>query len=156
MDDKSSNNTSMEHHILANAELVREVARKQLGTAIQYDEAGVRWLDGYIDVLRESASEETKAKLPSTLGSFLGECIRQAHDGRWVQDPEHGWMVKINERVSVYPFNKVEKQLANEDGDSVLGLFTAISPMLLHFASSQKASTETEAKTGSRPWWKLW
>lgn len=146
----------MENHILANAELVRKVAHEQLGTPVQYDEAGVRWLDGYIDVLRGSASEETKAKLPSTLGSFLGECIRQTHNGRWVQDPEHGWMVKINESVSVYPFNKVGKQLANEDGDSVLGLFTAIAPMLLHVASTQKAGAGTDAKTGSQPWWKFW
>lgn len=145
----------MENHILANAELVREVARKQLGTQVQYNEAGVRWLDGYIDVLKGSASEEVKAKLPHTLGSFLGECICQTHGGHWVRDPEGGWRVKINESVSVYPFNKVEKHLANEDGDSVLGLFTAIPPMLV-FAAVQKADAGLEGKTGNQPWWKFW
>ena len=32
----------------ANADLVVSVAAKQLGEAVGYDEAGVRWLDGYI------------------------------------------------------------------------------------------------------------
>ena len=81
----------MENLILANAELVRKVAHEQLGTPVQYDEDGVRWLDGYIDVLRDGANEEVKAKLPNTLGSFLGECIRQAYGGQWVKDPEDGW-----------------------------------------------------------------
>ena len=39
----------MEQHIIANAELVRKVAAEQLEIAVQYDEAGVRWLDKYID-----------------------------------------------------------------------------------------------------------
>jgi len=44
----------MENLILANAELVRKVAHEQLGAPVQYDEDGVRWLDGYIERLRNS------------------------------------------------------------------------------------------------------
>jgi hypothetical protein len=146
----------MENHILANAELVRKIAHEQLGVPVQYDEAGVRWLDGYIDALRESASEEVKEKLPDTLGSFFGECIRQTHDGRWIEDPEHGWRVKINDSISVGPFGKVRKHLENGDEDSVLSLFTTISPLLLHFASTQPAKAGTDSKKASPPWWKFW
>jgi len=145
----------MENLILANAELVRKVAHEQLGAPVQYDEDAVRWLDGYIDVLRDSASEEVKAKLPNTLGSFLGECIRQAYGGQWVKDPEDGWMVRITEDLSAHPFNKVAKHLASEDGESVLGFFTAIPPLLL-FASNQKEGAGAIGKTGHRPWWKFW
>lgn len=143
----------MKHNILANAELVRKVAAEQLGTVIQYDEAGVRWLDKYIDGQRAHASADVKAKLPNTLGSFLGECIRQTYGGDWMEDSECGWQIKINNSVSVFPFNKVTKQLANEDGDSVLGLFTAI-PAMLELASKQAKAANS--KTAERPWWKFW
>lgn len=145
----------MESHILANAELVRKVAFDQLGESIQYDEAGVRWLDKYIDVQRESASAEVKAKLPNTLGSFLGESIRQTYGGQWIEDPEYGWMVRIDEGVSVFPFNKVTKHLSNEDGDSVLGLFTAI-PGMLEYAAKQRQEVGSDSQPSNRPWWKFW
>jgi len=145
----------MEQHILANAELVRKVAAEQLNTEVQYDEAGVRWLDKYIDGQRKNASADVKAKLPNTLGSFLGECIRKTYGGQWVEDPAHGWQVKINDGVSVFPFNKVVKHLATEDGDSVLGLFTAI-PGMIDFASKQAGAARSDSKAGDRPWWRFW
>lgn len=145
----------MEHHIIANAELVRNIARGKLAVIVEYNEAGVRWLDAYIDRQRQTASEEVKSNLPSTLGSFLGECIRHTFGGQWVQDPEHGWMVRINDKLSVFPFNKVAKQLANEDGESVSGLFTAISPLLLADIPGEPSVFAPTLKK-VRPWWKFW
>jgi hypothetical protein len=133
----------MESQIRSNAELVRSVAREQLGVVVDYDEAGVRWLDGYIDRQREAAEPELKARLASTLGSYLGECIRQTYGGEWLQDPEAGWTVKISEKLSVYPFNKVQKQLAEGDGESVLGFFTTIAALLA-------------APGLKRRWWRFW
>lgn len=120
----------MESRIQANAELVRKVAREQLGVTVGYDEAGVRWLDQYIEHQREAAAPDVRERLPNTLGSYLGECVRQTFGGEWVQDPQVGWSVKINDRLSVYPFSKVRKQLASADGESVLGFFTAIPALL--------------------------
>jgi hypothetical protein len=121
----------MEQQILANAELVRTVAREQLAIAVGFEEAGVRWLDRYIDGLRTGANESTKEKLPSTLGSYLGECIRQSFGGTWIEDKEYGWAVKINQQVTVFPFSKVRKQLSsNAEGESVLGLYTSIPALL--------------------------
>lgn len=145
----------MEEHIRANAELVRKVAREQLGAEVGYDEAGVRWLDAYIDAQRQAASEETKSKLPNTLGSYLGECIRQTHGGRWVEFPEGWWGVEVNEKLTAFPFNKVHKQLENEDGDSVLGFFTAI-PAIMAGDLGAKQEAPTQPESASRPWWKLW
>jgi len=71
----------MQANLLANAELVRRAARDQLGVEVNYDEAGVRWLDNYINGQRSAATEVVKAKLPSTLGSFFGECIRHTFGG---------------------------------------------------------------------------
>src|SRR5436190_23483653 len=135
----------MESRIRANAELVREVAREKLGVEIQYDEDGVRWLDGYIDDQRDEAAQDLKDRLPSTLGSYLGECVRLTYGGEWLQDAQTGWMVKINDKLSVYPFNKVRKQLNNAEGDSVLAFFRTI-PALLH----------GKPVVSRRPWWKFW
>jgi hypothetical protein len=137
----------MESHIRSNAELVRSVARDTLGVSVDYDEAGVRWLDQYIDGQRQAASQELKERLPSTLGSYLGECVRLTYGGEWVQDPEQGWSVKINEKLSVYPFNKVRKQLANAEGESVLGFFTAIAAL----RDGRPAPVAPR-----RPWWRFW
>jgi len=136
----------MEEQIRSNAELVRTVARESLGVDARFDEDGVRWLDQYIDGQRENAAPEVKDQLPNTLGAFLGECIRQTFGGQWIQD-EMGWAVRLNEKLTLYPFNKVKKQLANPEGDSVLSLFTTI-PALL-----QRTSKSTAA--AKKPWWKF-
>jgi hypothetical protein len=120
----------MKERIVANAEVFRKVARENIGVELSYDEASVKWLDGYIDRQRVAQTEEVKKKLPNTLGSFLGECIRHTYGGEWCFDERHGWCVKINEKISVFPFAKVQKQLAGEDGESVFGLFNAIAPLL--------------------------
>ena len=145
----------MESHIRANAELVQGVARDKLGVNVAFDEAGVRWLDQYINNQRETASQDLKERLPSTLGSYLGECVRLTYGGQWVQDPEQGWSVKINDKLSVYPFNKVRKQLASAEGESVLGFFKAIAGLL---DGRPIPSVPTPQTPGVRkhPWWKLW
>src|SRR5689334_20506286 len=120
----------MREKILANAELVRTVVHEQLGIEVGFDQAGVRWLDGYIEGQRDAASASTKERLPGTLGSYLGECIRQSFGGDWVEDQEQGWAVQVTPRLTVYPFNKVRKQLANAQGDSVLGLYTSLPALL--------------------------
>jgi len=130
------------------------MAKDKLNTTVQYNEEGVRWLDEYLNRLRQHASEEVKDKLPNTLGAFLGECIHQTFGGSWIQDPEFGWAIKINDKLSVYPFNKVAKQLRNEDGESVLGLFTAIPPLLSGIPLSH--SSNPVAQRNERPWWKFW
>jgi hypothetical protein len=136
----------MESQIRSNAELVRTVAQESLGVDAGYDEDGVRWLDQYINGQRESATQELKDRLPNTLGAYLGECIRNTYGGEWVQD-EMGWGMRINEKLTVYPFSKVRKQLSNPEGDSVLALFMTI-PALLQRTSKPTA-------VAKKPWWKF-
>jgi hypothetical protein len=138
----------MQSKIRANAELLRSVARESLGVDAEYDEAGVRWLDHYINGQRDAATSEVKERLPNTLGSYLGECIRLTYGGDWIQD-EMGWAVKINEKLTVYPFNKVRKQLSNREGDSVLSFFKTI-PALL-----QGKPKRQDTAAAKRPWWKF-
>src|SRR2546430_7324552 len=81
---KKDRQMEMESKIRANAELLRTVARENLGVDAEYDEAGVRWLDQYINGQREAATPEVKERLPNTLGAYLGECIRLTHGGDWI------------------------------------------------------------------------
>ena len=120
----------MEEHLKANAELVREIARDRLGVDVDYDEDGVRWLNSFIDGQREQGDPETRKRLPGTLGSFLGECVRHTFGGTWVQHPDYGWGVEINDKVTVFPFNKVEKQLEAGEGDTVLSFFKTLPAVL--------------------------
>jgi len=145
----------MEQQIQANAEIVRTVAREQMNVQIDYDKQGVHWLDGYIDRQRLHATEDTKSKLPNTLGSYLGECIRRTYGGKWIQDGEYGWGVQVNDKVTVFPFTKVQKQLANADGDSVLGLFTALQPLMKAPPTPARSSSRLRAQP-KKPWWRFW
>jgi hypothetical protein len=140
----------MKDKIQSNAEFFRRIAKEQMSVELAYDLEGVRWLDGFINRQRAGASQDTKNKLPNTAGSYLGECIRKTYGGAWTQDAEGGWGVRINERITVFPFNKVQKQLANTEGDSVLGLFTAIPPLLKNPPSAKIKHLQ------KRPWWRFW
>lgn len=151
----------MEDRIKANAELVRRVALENMNVEVSYDLDGVRWLDGFIDRQRDGATEEVKRKLSSTLGAYLGECIRQTYGGEWVQHPEFGWSVRMREGFSVFPFNKVRKQLSVDDGEgeSVLGLFTALDPLLANAgkpAAFSRSLPSVESPSSKRAWWKFW
>lgn len=166
----------LESHIRANAELVRLVAREQLHTQVGYDADGVRWLESYIDGQRSSARPELRTSLPSTLGAYLGECIRQVHGGQWFEDADSGeWGIWIANRTTVYPFAKVRAQLDGVAGASVLALFVAIGSMpeqapcvvtgaedvpdqiaepVSMVAAAPSASVEPAATT--RSWWRFW
>ena len=118
--------------IRANAELVLREAREKLGQDVGYDEAGVRWLDGYIQRRHDSgAVGDDPSGLTNTLGSFLGECIAQSYNGRW-QETEHGWAVIVDGDLAVFPFNKVHKHLVDGAADSVLSLYTGVPALIAH------------------------
>ena len=111
--------------IAKNADLVRSIASRELGVIANYDIEGVRWLDDFINNQHLVASEELKERLVQTLGSFLGECIRNTYGGEWVN--ESGSLeIRFSQGNSAFPFNKVSKQLTNGAEDSVLSMFTAI------------------------------
>lgn len=68
------------------------LAAKQLHQTVGYSEAGVRWLDGYIQQQHEQGDAANREGLVSTLGSFLGECIIHNFGGQWA-DVEGFWCV---------------------------------------------------------------
>ena len=119
--------------IRANAELVIE----QCGPICGFDPFGfndpsVKWLDGYINRLRESQVKPDPAfvdRMTGVLGSFLGECIIRKHGGAWKHD-DNGWRVEFDSKNAVFPFSKTEKQLTNGPDDSIYSLYSLIGMMM--------------------------
>lgn len=111
--------------IRAQAELVIHLGRKELGESLGYDEAGVRWLDGYLGRLRNTPGVPHRDRLIAVFGAFLGECILRCYGGSWdlVDDQ---WAVRFDALNGVFPFNKVSQHIANGEMDSVLGFFLFI------------------------------
>jgi hypothetical protein len=129
--------------IRANAEFVVREARENLDQDIGYDEAGVRWLDGFIQGRHDSGGVgDDPSGLVNTLGAFLGECIAKAYGGRW-QETEHGWAVVVDGDLAVFPFNKVHKHLVDGAADSVLSLYRSVPTLIAH--------TKAEATAGGEP-----
>jgi hypothetical protein len=120
-----SEDLSILEKIRANAALVVRIASEQLEENIGYDEAGVRWLDGYIQRQHEGGNASNHEGLVNTLGSYLGECIIHSFGGEWAE-VEGSWSVRFDDRNAAYPFAKVAKQLENGREDSVLSFFTLI------------------------------
>lgn len=111
----------------AAAEKLRSVFKEQMKQELDYDEDGVRWLEGYIDRARLRASDE-KSRQGSIhlIGAFLGECTIRNQGGQWATHADMLCVV-LKEGGMVFPHNKVTKQFNNgtEGGDSILGFYRA-------------------------------
>ena len=100
------------------------------GIDFGYTQESVKWLEGYIERLRisgEFENAETKTKLISVFGSFLGECIVRCYGGTWKIDDDAGvWCVAFNGDNMAFPFAKVQKQIENGLEDGIAGFFSLI------------------------------
>src|SRR5437867_1704433 len=119
-----SDELSMPEKLRANAALVVRTVRENLDTELTFDQAGVEWIDGYINRLRECSAADERSGLISTLGSFVGECIIRTFGGSWAEK-DGRWGVQTK-RVWACPFAKIEKQFENGPEDSVASFFTCI------------------------------
>ena len=89
----------MIEHIQANAELVIQQLRPMSFDGFGYNAESVEWLEGYIERLRESGtfeSEESRDRLASVFGSFLGECIVRCYGASWTQQ-DGSWCVTFSQ-----------------------------------------------------------
>ena len=128
--------------IRANAALTVRIAHADLGVGLGYDEAGVKWLDGYLQRQHEAGDPALRDKLTSTLGSYLGECIVHSFGGAWAEI-DGTWGIRFDDKNAVFPFAKVSKHLANGSEDSVLSFFTLIP--LIYDNTSFRPTTSKDA-----------
>lgn len=111
-----------EETIRANADLVLRMFAEH---DLKLDEASVSWIDGFINRNREGWDAETRAKMVSVLGSFLGECVIRNYGGAW-EMAQNGLGVMFDERNGVFPFSKVEKHIENGAEDSIASFYGVI------------------------------
>jgi hypothetical protein len=144
---------AMEQQLRANAELVLRELREIAGADFGYTEESVKWLEGYIERLRESAEfegPETKTRLISVFGSFLGECVIRCYGGTWKLHDEIGaWCVALKEGGFAFPFAKVAKQFDYGLEDGIVSFFNVV-PIIF------KDPPSTTTSISKKPWWKFW
>lgn len=95
----------------ATAALIVAVAREQFGEDIGYDEAGVLWLDGYIQQRHERPDPSQALGLLNVCGAFLGESIIETFGGIWDKGDNWRWCVRLDDGNVVYPYGQVGKHL---------------------------------------------
>ncbi len=112
-------------HLRENAALVVKQADTLVDFAFGYTPESLKWLDGFIDRLRNDGMFDGTGGIDgyiNVFGSYLGEAVVRAAGGTWKRcDGDLG--VSLPEGNWTFPFAKVEKLLRGEDGQSLLGFF---------------------------------
>ena len=114
------------NRLRANASLAVEQLGAISGMEFGLDEASVAWVEGFIERQRaQHASGESTGGLVNVLGSYLGEAIIAAADGRWDEDIDGNLGVAFPNGDMAYPFTKVAKQFEQglEGGESILSFY---------------------------------
>ena len=116
---------SLEEKLHLNAKLVIEHMSKPAGFELGFNEESVEWIDGFIERQRsqEGFEIESVRGLVNNLGSFLGVCMCEELGGEWKQQSNGQLAVEFSDGNAAFPFNKVQKQFANGEEDSILSFY---------------------------------
>lgn len=85
---------------------------------VGFDDAGVRWLDRYIDSSRDHLGDELTGEFVHLMGCFYGECLIAQFGGSWSWSGDQ-LGVNVEGFGFTYPFRAIEKQLAGADDASI-------------------------------------
>jgi len=96
------------------------------GVELSLDRTSVAWTEEFIERLRPVIDETLMDGLSSSIGAYLGECIRASYGGEWRQSEDGAWGVYFDDLNAAYPFAKVQKQLRNGIEDSILSFYEVI------------------------------
>jgi len=106
--------------IRANADLVAAQLSGPAGFQLGFDERSVEWIDGFVE--RQRARDDFEMgvvrSLSEKLGCFLGEALRAAIGGEWIET-EKGLAVVFSDGNAAFPLTKVRKHFANGSDDSI-------------------------------------
>jgi hypothetical protein len=107
-----------------------DLAVERLGELTDFafglDAQSVQWVDGFILRQRERPGFDLDevGGLVRVLGSFLGECIVVATDGRWARDADtEQWCVRFPSGDRAYPYTKVWKCFEHGAEDSIASFY---------------------------------
>lgn len=111
--------------IEANRDLVIAEFSKLADRPIGLDRASVEWVEGFLERRRAVSDDGMRRKLVSTIGSYLGEAIRESTGGEWAEIDGQGLGIRFPNGDACFPFTKVEKQLDQglAGGESILSFY---------------------------------
>lgn len=102
--------------------LVRTLAR--VGIELEYDHAGVRAIDRYVEDNRALWSADDCDRMALAIGAFLGECMVAVYGGQWREDAERGPGVHLPAAdITAFPLTKAGKHIRGDHSDSVASFF---------------------------------
>lgn len=107
--------------------------KKVSGREFGLDRDSVAWVEDFIERQRKAyADENARGAIVSVLGSYLGEAIVAATDGRWDSDEDGALGVRFACGDWCYPFNKVDKQFEQglDGGESILSFYNVCVNMI--------------------------
>lgn len=112
---------------LETIEQIREMARRIVESygpvtgapdRFGFNEESVKWLDGYIEEIRNDPENYLKELEPAYV-AFLGECLIAKYGGEW-RNVDGAWMVVMDKyNLMFHPSNKVSKQIKGIRGHSI-------------------------------------
>src|SRR5262245_6273215 len=107
------------------AQKLVDICRDQLGVTLDFDRAGVEWLDAYLGRLRTQLAPERFDGIAVTAGCFLGECILRTHGGEWI-DHANGYGIRSTDGSIAFPITKALKRVENGEVDSIVSFFDIV------------------------------
>ena len=111
--------------IVANAQLAVKMFADVENQELHFDEQSLAIVDAFINKKFGVFERATLNGLVSTLGAFLGECIRRNFGGKW--DIIRGELcIRFSEGNAVFPFTKVRKHFEDGATDSILGFYQVL------------------------------
>jgi len=117
-------------------ELANEV-KTSLG--INFDEKGVKYLEGFIERTKSQIAKEEWSGLISSCGAFLGQSIIEQYGGEWSTQENGQISISFDENNKVFPFSKVSKQFDNGLEDSIYSFYSII-PKIFKLKPKKKKS----------------
>ena len=96
----------------------------------------MRWVDDYINQLRDDPARANRSDLISHFAAFVGESLIARYGGEWSQDKSGEWGVSLTGSAWVCPLIKVQKQFQNGPTDSVAAFFESIPDLDRHLTTS--------------------
>jgi hypothetical protein len=124
----------------AAAENVVSQLYQDLGVDLNYDEASIEWLDGYINRIRTQLKSDSYPGLASALGAYVGEAVIRTYGGEWAYfENVQQWGIRFEDGNGAFPISKIYKQLEDGEFDSILSFFTIIPKIRDHINSQTLA-----------------
>jgi hypothetical protein len=104
------------------------------GEAFGYDRDSLAWVENYLESNRGKLTEPEFNSLIQLTGAYLGECVRQAYGGQWLQK-DGAWGIFFERNNAAFPFAKAQKFMESglAAGDSITGFFDVV-PLILNKA----------------------